>query len=230
VRTAALLAAGLLIAGCGTPRGGPPPDPGHSRVTIGSEEPVDGAQVADAQRILLARLDRAGVTGATVWTAGSSVVVDVPNASAEQVRILGGPGDLQVRPVPPGEAEPCTATGVTDPPREPSCGQVDAGGRVLGPAVLDGTAVGAVAGTDSRVVVTLTAAGARSWAAWTARHPGARVAVVVDGEVRDTPTVRPGSPVEFAAHSADEAAGLRTVLESEPYPASFRVVEVLSVA
>jgi preprotein translocase subunit SecD len=67
----------------------------------------------------------------------------------------------------------------------------------------------------TEVLLTLAPASAKALGSLTAAHLGSRLAIVIDGVVRATPTIKAaidGGKVSITLHSADEAAALARAL------------------
>lgn len=198
-----------------------------------AKSPVTPQAMDRAELIVRNRVDRLGVSEATVQRQGTnSILVQLPGISDPQgaIKLIGSTGQLQFVK---WDSVPATQQVAWDAylsqldqgatPKQPAA-IVATGGAV----VLDGSVVqNANVSVDSRtnqptVDMQFNDKGTQVWAQFTSANVGKRVAVVLDGVVQSAPSINEpitgGQSQISGKFTADQAKRLATVLQTGALP------------
>lgn len=190
-----------------------------------TQSPVNEDAMRRAELIVRNRVDRLGVSEAQIQRQGEdSILVQLPGIQdpEQALETLGSTGQLEFV-----DAASIPTTGVVEQglALEPGSYPVFMTGDVITNAVIDtDPTTGEIA-----VSLTMTQEGASIWADYTTSHVGQQVAIILDGVVKSAPSIREpiltGDTQISGNFTAEEAKGLKTVLETGALPVTLEFSE-----
>lgn len=200
-----------------------------------AQAPVNDETMNRAELIVRNRVDRLGVSEATVQRQGtSSILVQLPGIKDPQgaVKLIGSTGQLQFVK---WESIPTTLQTAWDAylqgldsgatPKQPASIQETGAAVILNGSVVTAANVSVNSQTNAPgVSMTFNDQGAAAWAKFTSANVGKRVAIVLDGVVQSAPVIQTpitdGKSEITGTFSADQAKRLATVLQTGALPVS----------
>ena len=244
MRFFAVVVAGLAVVvgglGLAASRGG---GPSVVRLVLtpagGAVGPLLPQKLEDAAKVLRLRVAAVDQRG-EVKVEGGRLIVTAPGSAAAQVRRLGSPGELQMRPVLAQDRNPTGCPAVHASALDQgviACSQDDTVSYQLGPARLTGTSVKGAEATDvgaqSQVVVQLTTLGQKQFTQLTRDllakpAPQNELAIVIDGVVLSAPEVRAviiGDTQISGGLNYEQAQALALIIRYGALPIAFAISE-----
>lgn len=194
------------------------------------DTPVTASVMERAELIVINRVNGLGVREATVQRQGNdSLLIQIPGIQdpEQALAVLGETGRLEFVDVASiNDTEAVAALAIGDEDYELKSGTyvpIELDGVPLTGATVKTAAVSQNPQTaEIEVTLSMDSSGAKVWADYTSKNIGKQVAIVLDGRVKSAPTVRSaildGQTAISGSFTADDAKGLKTVLEAGALP------------
>ncbi|HEY3317271.1 MAG TPA: protein translocase subunit SecD [Coriobacteriia bacterium] len=200
-----------------------------------AKSPVNDQAMARAELIVRNRVDRLGVSEASVQRQGTnSILVQLPGIRDPEgaIKLIGSTGQLQFVK---WDSIPATQQAAWDAymqqldqgatPKQPAAIEATGGAVILNGSVVQNAQVSVDTQTNQTgVEMTFDDRGTQEWAQFTSGNVGKRVAIVLDGAVQSAPQIKTaivdGRSEITGRFTAEQAKRLATVLQTGALPVS----------